>query len=64
MAVYAIGRVFFDYDIRILGVVGAITSIVTVFTTSMTYAQLKSIPRWNTKLTPAFYHYHWLVALC
>ena len=55
MAVYAIGRVFFDYDIRILGVVGAIMSIVTVFTTSMIYAQLKSIPRWNTKLTPAYF---------
>ena len=55
MAVYAIGRIFFDYDIRILGVVGAILSVVTVFTTSMIYAQLKSIPRWNTKLTPAYF---------
>ena len=55
MAVYAIGRIFFEYDIRILGVVGAILSIVTVFTTSMIYAQLKSIPRWNTKLTPAYF---------
>ncbi len=55
MAVYAIGRIFFDYDIRILGVLGAIMSIVTVFTTSMIYAQLKSIPRWNTKLTPAYF---------
>ncbi len=55
MAVYAIGRIFFDHDIRILGVAGAIMSIVTVFTTSMIYAQLKSIPRWNTKLTPAYF---------
>ena len=55
MAVYATGRIFFDYDIRILGVVGALMSIVTVFTTSMIYAQLKSIPRWNTKLTPAYF---------
>jgi len=55
MAVYAIGRIFFNYDIRILGVAGAIMSIVTVFTTSMIYAQLKSIPRWNTKLTPAYF---------
>ena len=55
MAVYAIGRIFFEYDIRILGVVGAILSVVTVFTTSMIYAQLKSIPRWNTKLTPAYF---------
>ena len=55
MAVYAIGRIFFDYDIRVLGVTGATMSIVTVFTTSMIYAQLKSIPRWNTKLTPAYF---------
>ena len=55
MAVYAIGRIFFDYDIRILGVAGATMSILTVFTTSMIYAQLKSIPRWNTKLTPAYF---------
>ena len=55
MAVYAIGRIFFNYDIRILGVAGAIMSIVTVFTTSMIYAQLKSIPRWNTTLTPAYF---------
>ena len=55
MAIYAVGRIFFDYDIRILGVAGAIMSIVTVFTTSMIYAQLKSIPRWNTKLTPAYF---------
>ena len=45
----------FDYDIRILGVLGAIMSLVTVFTTSMIYAQLKSIPRWNTKLTPVYF---------
>ncbi len=55
MAIYAIGRIFFDYDIRALGIVGAIMSIVTVFTTSMIYAQLKSIPRWNTKLTPVYF---------
>ena len=55
MTVYAVGRIFFDYDIRILGIVGAIMSIVTVFTTSMIYAQLKSIPRWNTKFTPAYF---------
>ena len=55
MAIYAIGRIFFDYDIRILGVLGAIMSLVTVFTTSMIYAQLKSIPRWNTKLTPVYF---------
>ena len=55
MAVYAIGRIFFDHDIRVLGIVGSIMSLLTVFTTSMIYAQLKSIPRWNTNLTPAYF---------
>jgi DMSO reductase anchor subunit len=27
MAVYAIGRIFFDYDIRVLGIVGSIMSL-------------------------------------
>ena len=55
MAVYAIGRIFFDYDIRVLGIIGSIMSLLTVFTTSMIYAQLKAIPRWNTNLTQTYF---------
>ena len=40
---------------RGLGVLGALLSIVTIFTTSMIYAQLKSIPRWNMWTTPALF---------
>jgi DMSO reductase anchor subunit len=37
-----------------LGLLGALFSLLTVFTTSMIYTQLKTIPRWNQEiLTPA-----------
>lgn len=35
-----------------IGLVGAILAIVTVYSTSMIYAQLKTVPQWNSKLTP------------
>lgn len=47
MGIYAIGAIFLETHWGIVGVVGAILSIVTVFTTSMIYAQLKTVPRWN-----------------
>lgn len=53
MAVYGAGLVFFDTRLAFLGWAGAALSLGTVFTTSMIYAQLKTVPRWNTPLTPA-----------
>lgn len=54
MAIYGAGLVFFSQQWLLLGWIGAIFSLLTVFTTSMIYTQLKSIPRWNqTILTPA-----------
>ncbi len=47
MGVYAIGLIFLETRWAIVGVIGAILSIVTVYTTSMIYAQLKTVPRWN-----------------
>lgn len=55
MAVYGAGLVFLDMRLTILGAVGALLSIGTVFTTSMIYTQLKSIPRWNMSLTPVLF---------
>lgn len=55
MAVYAMGRVFWGFELRIVGIVGAIGALATVWTTAMIYAQLKSIPRWHTWLTPAYF---------
>ena len=53
MALYGAGLVFFDARWTILGLLGAVFSLGTVFTTSMIYAQLRTVPRWNMPLTPA-----------
>ena len=37
---------------RAIGAVGAVLALFTVFTTSMIYTQLKTVPRWNQKITP------------
>lgn len=55
MGVYAIGAIFLEVRWGIVGVIGAILSIVTVFTTSMIYAQLKTVPRWNHWTTPLIF---------
>lgn len=40
---------------RLPGLMGAAMCLVTVFTTSMIYAQLKTIPRWNHWITPVLF---------
>lgn len=55
MAVYGAGLVFMDTRWPLLGLIGAAFSIGTVFTTSMIYTQLKTIPRWNMPLTPVMF---------
>ena len=55
MAIYGAGLVFFETRWGVLGVIGAALSAATVFTTSMIYAQLKTVPRWNTPLTPLLF---------
>lgn len=55
MGVYAIGVIFFDTKLAQIGWIGALLSIGTVFTTSMIYAQLPTIPRWNHPLTSAYF---------
>ena len=52
MALYGAGLVFFGQRWIILGILGALFSLGTVFTTSMIYGQLKTVPRWNQMLTP------------
>ncbi|MEP1768036.1 MAG: DmsC/YnfH family molybdoenzyme membrane anchor subunit [Sulfitobacter sp.] len=53
MAIYGAGLVFFSQRWTLVGLLGGGASLGTVFTTSMIYAQLKTIPRWNTAYTPA-----------
>lgn len=55
MALYGAGLVFFDQRWSLLGLIGALFSLLTVFTTSMIYTQLKTIPRWNSPLTPLMF---------
>ncbi len=55
MGLYAIGAIFLDQHWTLLGLLGAVLSIATVFTTSMIYTQLKTIPRWNMPLTPVLF---------
>jgi DMSO reductase anchor subunit len=55
MGVYAIGVIFLGQKWSLLGLLGAALSLGTVFTTSMIYTQLKTIPRWNMKLTPVMF---------
>ncbi|GAB1480570.1 dimethyl sulfoxide reductase anchor subunit [Paracoccaceae bacterium] len=42
-------------NLRVLGVLGAGLCVITLFTTSMIYAQLKSVPRWNHPVTPLLF---------
>jgi sulfite dehydrogenase (quinone) subunit SoeC len=58
MAIYAIGLVFLNVRWSLVGVLGATACQITVFTTSMIYAQLKTVPRWNSWLTPALFLSH------
>lgn len=52
MAVVAFLAVFFGRNLTVLGGVGAALALLTVLATSMIYAQLKTVPRWNSPLTP------------
>lgn len=52
----AIWQIFLQSDaLNWIGPIGAALALVTVFSTSMIYAQLKTIPRWNMPLTPVLY---------
>ncbi len=55
MALYGAGLVFAGARIGIFGWLGAAGAIATVFTTSMIYAQLKTVPRWKHWTTPALF---------
>ncbi|MEL6607723.1 MAG: DmsC/YnfH family molybdoenzyme membrane anchor subunit [Pseudomonadota bacterium] len=55
MAIYGAGLVFFGQAWTIFGALGAVMSLVTVYTTSMLYAQLKTVPRWRQPTTPALF---------
>lgn len=55
VAPVAIGRIFLGEDWPVPGAVGAALSLLTVFSTSMIYAQLRTVPRWHTPVTPVLF---------
>lgn len=55
MGLYALIAIFFGISVRPLGWLGAGLSLATVGATSMIYAQLRSVPRWNHWTTPALF---------
>jgi DMSO reductase anchor subunit len=55
MALFAAMQVFLSITIAPLGWIGAFLALATVFGTSMIYAQLKTVPRWNQPTTPALF---------
>ena len=52
IAPHAAGLVFWNTPVPVMGAIGAVLCGVTVFATSMIYAQLKTVPRWNHWTTP------------
>ena len=55
MGFVGLGRVFLDTHWTVLGWIGALMCLATVLTTSMIYTQLKTVPRWNTPITPMLF---------
>ena len=55
MAAYGAGLVFAGQRLVLPGLLGAAASIATVLATAMIYTQLKTVPRWNSPLTPALF---------
>ena len=55
LAPVALGDLLPLGDLRLWGVMGAAMCLITLFTTSMIYAQLKTVPRWNHPVTPLLF---------
>ncbi|MDE9450213.1 dimethyl sulfoxide reductase anchor subunit [Aliiroseovarius sp. Z3] len=57
-ALVAVPRIFLGAEMAVSGAIGSVLALITVFTTSMIYTQLKTIPRWNQPLTPVLFLLH------
>jgi len=56
VAPFAIQRIFLTGEPPLwLGFAGSVLCLATVFATSMIYAQLRTVPRWNHPLTPVLF---------
>ncbi|WFE74590.1 DmsC/YnfH family molybdoenzyme membrane anchor subunit [Roseinatronobacter sp. S2] len=52
MAPHAAASVFWGMPLPVLGWIGAMLALVTIFATAMIYAQIKAVPRWHHASTP------------
>ncbi|MBS0123528.1 dimethyl sulfoxide reductase anchor subunit family protein [Thetidibacter halocola] len=55
MVLHAALVVLFGFSLSLLGWLGAALCLATVFTTSMIYAQLRTVPRWHHWSTPLLF---------
>ncbi|MEE9388649.1 MAG: DmsC/YnfH family molybdoenzyme membrane anchor subunit [Paracoccaceae bacterium] len=55
MGIYAASAIFLGIKLPILGWIAAALCMVTVFTTSMMYTQMKTVPRWSHPATPLIF---------
>jgi DMSO reductase anchor subunit len=55
MGIYAAALIFLGAKLTVVGIIGAVLCLGAVFCTSMIYAQLKTVPRWNQPATPALF---------
>ncbi|WP_424943497.1 dimethyl sulfoxide reductase anchor subunit family protein [Aliiroseovarius crassostreae] len=54
----ALGKILLGAQMPVMGGVGSVLAMITVFTTSMIYAQLRTIPRWHQPWVPAMFLLH------
>ncbi|MCY4335637.1 MAG: dimethyl sulfoxide reductase anchor subunit [Litoreibacter sp.] len=55
MGLYALLIIFFNTRVPVLGILGALLCVATVFATSMIYTQIKTVPRWNHWTVPVLF---------
>ena len=55
---YAVAIIIFDIHISWFGILCAGFSLITIFSTSMIYAQMKSVPRWNMSVVPPLFLFY------
>jgi len=53
--IYASAAIFFGVKLQLLGWISAALCLFTVFTTSMMYTQMKTVPRWSHPATPLIF---------
>jgi DMSO reductase anchor subunit len=53
--IHVILILFYQIKLNWLGFVGATFCVATIFSTAMIYTQMKTVPRWNMKVTPCLF---------